>query len=122
MRLSKKRINKTVELQLYNLFYQVIADLRSTTEAKAFLEGILSKTELEALVKRLGVARLLDQGQSYEEIKKMLKVSSATVATIAEQMKKEKGFEVALKKIRAHQWAGKWAKKISQIINPKANK
>ena len=119
MRLSKKRISKTVENQIYHLFYQVLADIHSTNEAEAFSKEILSKTELEAVVKRLAVAQLLEKNQSYEEIKKTLKVSSATVAAVAEQIKKGEGFKIALEKIKTDQWADRWAKKINQMMGKK---
>jgi len=120
MRLSKKKINQAIEEQIYRVFYQVIADIHSLSEAKIFLEEILTKTELEALVKRLAVAQLLKKGQSYEKIKKTIKVSSATVASIAEQLKKGKGFKIALKKISAEEWAEHWAKKIRGMMGKKS--
>ena len=119
MRLSKKKITPKVEKEIYRLFYQTMADLRSPDEARAFFEEILTKTERQAIAKRLAVAVYLEKGQSYEEIKKALKISSATVANVAEQSKKGEGFEVALKKVRADQWATKWAEKIAQMMGKK---
>lgn len=119
MRLSKKKINPRIEKQIFNIFYQVIADIKNLQEAEAFLENILTKAELEAITKRLAVALWLEKGRSYENIKKTLKVSSATVATVAEQMKKGKGFEIALKKIRAEEWADRWAKRIGKTFKGK---
>lgn len=116
MRLSKKKINPRIEKQIFNIFYQVIADIKSSQEAKTFLKDILTKAELEALTKRLAVALFLEKKRSYDNIKNTLKVSSATVATVAEQMKKGEGFGIALKKIHAEEWADKWAKKISKVI------
>lgn len=116
MRLSKKKINQRIEKQIFNIFYQVIADIQNPQEARVFLEDILTKAELEALTKRLAVALYLEKGRSYDNIKKNLKVSSATVATVAEQMKKGKGFEIALKKIRAEEWAERWTKRIGGIV------
>lgn len=114
MQLSKKKINPRIEKQIFNIFNQVIADIRNPQEAKAFLEDILTRAEFEALTKRLAVAVFLEKGRSYDNIKNALKVSSATVATVAEQMKKGKGFEIALKKIHAEEWADRWAKRISK--------
>lgn len=116
MRLSKKKINPRIEKQIFNIFYQVISDIRNPQEAKTFLKDILTRAELEALTKRLAVALFLEKGRSYDNIKGTLKVSSATVATVAEQMKKGKGFEVALKRIRAEEWADKWAKKLGKAF------
>ena len=116
MRLSKRRLNQAIEKLIYSQFFKVIADIRSADEAESFLKEILTKTELEALVKRLAVAHYLDKGGSYEDIKKNLRVSSATVATVAEQIKKGEGFKIALKKIRADEWAERWTKKINRMM------
>ena len=119
MRLSKKKIKRNIERQIYQLLYQVVADIHSADEAETFLDSILTSTELEALSKRMAVARFLDKGLSYDEIKNTLKVSSATVASVAEQLKKEEGFKIALEKIRADEWAEKWSKKLNQIFSLK---
>lgn len=115
MRLSKRKINPTIEKQVYQIFYQALTDLHSLSETESFLKEILTETELEAIAKRLAVAVYLEKGRSYENIKEMLKVSSATVATVAEQMKKGKGYQIALEKIKADEWADKWARKIGKI-------
>ncbi len=116
MQVSKKKINPKIEKQIFGLFFQAINDLKNPQEVKEFLEAILTKTELEAIVKRLAVAHYLEKGRTYENIKKSLAVSSATIAAVQEQLGKGKGFDLALEKIRAEEWADKWAKKISQLV------
>ncbi len=114
MQVSKKQINPHLKAQIYQLLYQVLADIRSKKEVEIFLKEALTKNELEIFAKRLGTAYYLDKGRSYSNIKANLRLSSATISGVAEQMKKGKGFEIALSKIRAEEWANKWAKKISQ--------
>jgi TrpR-related protein YerC/YecD len=116
MQVSKKKINPKIEKQIFGLFYQVVNDLKNPQEIRDFLAAILTKTELEAVVKRLAVAHYLDSGRTYENIKKSLAVSSATIAAVQEQIAKGKGFGLALEKIKAEEWADKWAKKISQLV------
>lgn len=116
MQISKKKINPRIEKQIFNIFYQVISDIKTPQEAKAFLEDILTKTELEAFAKRLAVAHYLERGRTYDNIKKNLAVSSATIATVQEQMGKGKGFALALRKIHAEEWADEWVKKISKLV------
>lgn len=113
--ISRKKVNKSLEQQIYKLFYQLIADIRNFQEAEEFLKDFLTKTELEMMVKRLGIAYYLFQGRKYDNIKTNLAVSSTTVASVNKQMKK-KGFQVALKKIQADEWATKWAQKIDKIM------
>jgi len=115
VQLSKKKINKNLEEQIYKILYQVIADINNSKETETFLKDFLTKAELEVLAKRLGAAYYLKQNQDYGLIRKNLAISSTTVATIKNQMKK-RGFQLALKKIETDEWATKWAQKIGKIM------
>lgn len=119
MRVSKKKINSLLKRQNYNLLYQVIADIKNPNEAKDFLSGFLSKDELEIVSQRLGIVYLLDRGKTYTDIKKDLGVSSTTISSIAREIKKKKGYEIALQKIKAEEWADKWTKKLTGIMKLK---
>lgn len=119
MQISKKKISPTAKNQIYNLLYKVITDIKNPYEAKEFLGSFLGENEQEVISRRLGIAYLLNKGKTYSFIKKNLAVSSTTVATIAKQINKGKGFKVALEKIKADEWAEKWAKKISQVFSKK---
>ncbi len=119
MQISRRKINKNLESQFFKLLYQVVADIRRLQEAETVLKDLLKNTELKMIARRLAIAYWLDKGHSYQYIKKNLAVSSATVSKIAEQIKKKKGFEIALEKIKADEWAGRWAKKITKTFKKK---
>lgn len=119
MQVSKRQISKNLEHQFYKLLYQVVADIHQPQEAETFLKSLLKQTELKMVARRLAIAYWLDKGHSYEDIKNNLSVSSATVSIIANQIKQKKGFETALAKIRADEWADRWAKKINQTFKIK---
>ena len=119
MQVSRKKINPAVKNQISNLLYKVIADIKNPDEAKEFLGSFLGKSEQEIIARRLSIAYLLSKGKTYSFIKNNLAVSSTTVATIAKQIDKGKGFKVALEKIQADEWAEKWSKKISQMFSKK---
>ena len=116
MQISKRPLNPRIKKQIYSLLYQTVADIRSASESRIFLKEALSKTELEMLAKRLSIAYYLDRGRSYSNIKKHLAISSTTIATVAGQIKNGRGLRLALEKIRAEQWADRWAKKISRMM------
>ncbi len=116
MQISKKKLPPQVKKQIYDLLHRVIADIRNPQEVKEFLESFLGDNEKEAISRRLGIAHLLNKGKTYAYIKDYLAVSSTTVASIAREIKKEKGFTVAFKKIYADEWADKWAKKITEVF------
>jgi len=116
MQISKKPISPKVKKQIDDLLYKVIADIKGSNEAKDFIRSFLGDNEQEALSRRLAIAYLLNKNKTYAYVKKTLSVSSTTVASIANQMKKGKGFKVALSKIHAEEWAEKWAQKITQVF------
>lgn len=117
MQLSKKNINKLIEKRIFKSLYQVLADLRRTEEVEKFLSDVLSKTEQTVLAKRLGIAWYLTKNLSYEEIRKDLKVSSATIATVQKSLEKNKGgFKIAIEAIEADKWAGEMANKVKDSV------
>lgn len=115
MQLSQNPINKTIEKQLSQMFYGVLAELESPEDIKIVLSDILTEGERSAVLKRLGIAMYLDKGRSYEDIKNNIKVSSATIATVAENLGNS-GWQEMIKRIKAEEWASEWTGKISERI------
>lgn len=115
MQISRKKINKIIEQEIFHLFYQLIADLKTPQEAQEVLEDLLENSEITAFAKRLAIAHYLNRGRSYQNIKDNLKVSSATIATI-DKMRQSDGFQIALRKIESERWASEWSKKIEKLF------
>ena len=115
MQVSKQKLNKTLEKQIYTIFYQLIADLKNQKEAETLLKDLLTVTELQVIAKRITIALFLDKGRSYENIKNTLKVSSATIASVQENMGSP-GLQLAINKIKAEEWADQWSIKISSLV------
>lgn len=118
MRTSSKTVNKTLEKEVFELFFQLIADLKTPEEARLVLEDIFEKTELSVLVKRIGIAYYLSKNRTYQNIKDNLQVSSATISAI-DKKRKAPGYQIALKKIEAEEWATEWAGKIGNLLGKK---
>lgn len=89
----------------------MMADTTDPDELAQILEDFLGETQHLALAKKLAIVVFLDKGRSYENIKETLKVSSATVATVQEQMGNP-GIQAALRKVKAEEWAEKWSHRI----------
>lgn len=115
MQVSKKRLNKTIEKQIYSVFYQLLSDIKSADEARVIMQDMLTETERQVLAKRLAIAIFLDKGRSYENIRSTLKVSSATIANVQETIANA-GTQLALQKVKAEAWADEWAGKISSFV------
>ncbi len=115
MQISKDKVNKILEKQLSATLYQLITDIRNPKEAELIFTHILSKTEMTTVIKRLAVAYWLTKKRSYEVIKDNLKVSSATIASIQQDLKKP-GWQAAIRKVLAEEWATKWEEKINRLL------
>lgn len=108
-------MNKKIEDQVYKILYQVLSDAKSEVDIEITLKALMSESELSAIAKRLAIAVFLDKRQSYEHIKDVLKVSTATIASVAENMNK-KGIQLALAKVKAEEWADVWSIRLSRAI------
>lgn len=115
MKTSSRKMNQKIENQVYRIFYQVINDCKTDIEVEQVLGSLMSEVETMAVSKRLAIAVFLDKGHSYDHIKEVLKVSSATIAAVAENMNK-RGMQKALQKVKADEWAEVWSAKISKAL------
>ena len=69
------------ETLLHDLVYALV-HTNSVNESILFLQDLLTRAELTTLAKRLGVAKLLLKGHTYEYIQKSMRVSHGTIAKI----------------------------------------
>lgn len=95
----KQRTKENTVIQLAAL----VASFKNPIEAEQFLQDFLTPTELTVLSKRLAIFKMLSEQASYQAIQKKLKVSSATVSSVAE-FSTTAGAEVARANLLAEQW------------------
>jgi Trp operon repressor len=115
MQVSKQKVNKILDIEIAKIYYQLIADVKTPKEAEEIFKCLLSETETVAVMKRLAIGYWLIKKRSYGVISQNLKVSSATVATVAQELKKP-GWQLAIKKVLADEWATKWEERINKIL------
>lgn len=115
MQLSNNPLNKSIEKQLSEMMYGILAELETPEEVKKVMSDLLTEGERMAILKRLGIAVYLDKGRSYEDIKNNIKVSSATIASVAENSGNA-GWQEMVKRIKAEEWAEEWTSKITKGI------
>ena len=115
MQLSNNPLNKNIEKQLSEMMYGILAELRTPEEVKMVMRDVLTEGERLAILKRLGIAVYLDKGRSYDDVKNNIKVSSATIASVAENLGNP-GWQEMIKRIKAEEWASEWSGKISDRV------
>ncbi len=75
--------------------------LRNRDEARRFLRDLCTRGELEALVHRWQVVRLLDEGVPYLEIAERVHTSTATVTRVAQWLRHGTGgYQLVLRRTR----------------------
>lgn len=115
MKKSTQPMNKKIETQVYKILYQVLGDAKNEVDVEITLKALMTENELSAIAKRLAIAVFLDKRQSYEHIKDVLKVSTATIASVALGMN-QKGIQMALAKVKAEEWADVWSIRLSRAL------
>jgi len=115
MRISENKVNPALQRQVQEMLFQAISDLKNPSEARQFFSDFFTEAEYEVFTKRMAIAYWLKKGRTYANIKKNLKVSSATIANIQEMMTRP-GFELLLKKVEAEEWATLWANRIKKFV------
>ncbi len=114
-RTPRKKINTSLKKQIAKTLAQTVSDFKDLDETHIFFSDFLTESEYEAFAKRLAIAYWLRKGRSYSNIKQNLKVSSATIATVQSMMKTE-GFQLAINKIEADEWANVWSERIQKLV------
>ena len=115
MQRSKDPLNKNIQDQVRKILFQVLADAKSDVDVDLILASLMSEAEVLGLAKRLAIAVFLDKGQSYDHIRETLKVSTATIATVADSLNK-RGMQMALARVKAEEWADVWSIRISHAL------
>ena len=77
--------------------YEAILSLKSVEECKIFFEDLCTYKEVDAMSQRLESARLLLEGETYEQIIKLTSISSATLSRVSRCVKYGKGYKMVLK-------------------------
>ena len=76
------KLSKQQQNELFINFAKALATLKSSVEAANFIRDLFSKQESLMLARRLQIAELLNQGLTYAQIRKVMKVSENTIANV----------------------------------------
>ena len=100
-RVQPKLISRAERGELFDELWTMIALLENREEVKNFFKDLLSETEALMLARRIRIAKLLIEGNSYDGICLKLKTSPLTVASVHRWLQSGfGGYEKALPKLR----------------------
>lgn len=113
--MSRKRMSVGLEKELRKMLLGVLVDEKDVNRFEHMFDALFTESEQLAAMKRLAIAVYLDKGRSYEDIGGQLKVSSATIAMVAEQMG-DSGYQELVRRIKAEEWAEEWSGKLGKRL------
>ena len=76
------RLSKAQRDELFIDFVKSVTSLRNSLEAANYIKDLLTESEVMILSRRLQIARLLDAGNTYEQVNKITKASYTTIAKV----------------------------------------
>jgi len=100
-------VDKKERYAIVGEFFEIVSNLKNKEDVFGFFVGLLSPSETLMLARRIQIAEMLLEENSYEEIRKKLKVSFQTIAKVYqwlhgenETYKKQIGNQLERKKRR----------------------
>ncbi len=82
--------------KLENQLFKVLASVSDEKKLKRFLTDLCTPQELEHMAERLQSARLLMEGNTYQEVLSKVNVSSATLSRVSKCVKYSDGYKSVL--------------------------
>lgn len=115
-RISKRKFDKEIERRCFQLFWQLVVDLKTEKEAEEFFQSLFSFTEHVMMIKRLAIAIALTKEYTYQQIYETFKVSHPTILSVQKQMLISPGYQNAVKKLLSRQQNEKLGDIIEEIF------
>ncbi len=78
--------------------FQTIASLNDPKKVEEFFDDLCTISEISAMAGRLKAAKLLIEGNTYEQVIAQTDISSATLSRVSKCVKYGKGYREVLKK------------------------
>ena len=78
--------------------YQLIAETTDPEDIRALFDGLCTRKEIENMAERIFAAKLLMEGNTYNQVIAQANISSATLSRVSRCVQYGKGYSQLLKK------------------------
>ncbi len=75
-------LSKNEKKKYLGEFYSIVALLKTRDEVKKFLKDLLTLSETVMISRRIQVAKMLLEGETYDVIKKRLRIGATTISQV----------------------------------------
>jgi len=84
-------ISSSIKNDLLSRLFNKMARIKDTRQMGDFLGDVLFESELVMIVRRLQIAKMLERGAQYSEIKRELEVGDSTIAEVRRNLETSSG-------------------------------
>ena len=77
--------------------YQLLAEIRNPEDIRALLDDLCTRKEVENMAERVFAAKLLMDGNTYNQVMAQADISSATLSRVSRCVQYGKGYSKLLK-------------------------
>ena len=88
----------TEKEQRMQSLYQLIADIHDPKDVEALLDDLCTRKEVENMAERIYAAKLLMEGNTYNQVMSQASISSATLSRVSRCVQYGSGYSRLLKK------------------------
>ena len=76
--------------------FSAVLSLNSIEDCEEFFKDLCTEKELLSMIGRIKAAKMLKNGETYEQIIKKTDISSATLSRVSKALKSGKGYKAVL--------------------------
>lgn len=88
-KISRYKLDQSKKTLLYNFLWKALTHLENREQVRSFFYEFFTPTEREMFAKRLYIAKMLRQGNTYQTIQSYLSVINATISRTSNIMKSD---------------------------------
>ena len=82
---------------MINELFELIAGINSADDCRLLFEDLCTNKEIEQMAQRIGAAKLLIEGKTYQQVTDAVDISSATLSRVSRCVRYGEGYNKFLK-------------------------
>ena len=89
--------DKSLKSSDFDALFELIASLKTADECRELFSDLCTNKEIEQMAQRIGAAKLLLEGKTYQQVTDTFDISSATLSRVSRCVKYSSGYNKFLK-------------------------
>ena len=89
--------DKSLKSSDFDALFELIASLETADDCRELFSDLCTNKEIEQMAQRIGAAKLLLEGKTYQQVTDTFDISSATLSRVSRCVKYSSGYNKFLK-------------------------